>query len=563
MAIVQISRIQHRRGSLNGAPMPQLASGEIGWAIDSQELYIGNGSVAEGAPAVGNTRLLTEKDFANVLDFARTYAYKPGDIQTGETPGSSFYRSLQERLDDTVSVKAFGAIGDGLADDTDAIQRAIDSLYLNGTGHSADEAQRAILYFPPGVYIVSDTIHLPPYATLLGSGKTNTIIRSLDASVFDTVTSLSTPGLYDYSVSVNTDLNPPVVNLNPLPKHVSVSNMSIDSFSDSPAVLLRNCINSVFENMFIKGPWSFVTNIKVAGQAAITLASDYLDTTSGNKFINVDIEGFTYGIYSDYDTRDNSFVSGSIKKCMYGVVFGEGTSLLSELETYVPLYGPRFNTIKDTVFDRISKQGIYVVIGQFNSSENNKFFNVGNDQGEHYLPVFPAVSFLTETNKSVNDFFERATQIFNAIENPNTDYVPDVSGKVRLENNVSNTLSIMENISGYNTYADVVKLPLMVNGKVTVDYVLSGMYLADGTFFRSGTIEIVVDQDGYIAVNDSYEYTGSDLFSGNYIFNAVVRDYAPQPNTGDYQQYQTLVLIVSEIPALTYDRFSYTIRLKS
>ena len=61
MAVVQISRIQIRRGKKNaGTGLPQLASGEFGWAVDSQELFIGNGSVAEGAPYVGNTKLLSE-----------------------------------------------------------------------------------------------------------------------------------------------------------------------------------------------------------------------------------------------------------------------------------------------------------------------------------------------------------------------------------------------------------------------------------------------------------------------------------------------------------------------
>ncbi len=60
MAVVQISKIQIRRGKKNISGMPQLASGELAWAVDSQELYIGNGSVGEGAPAVGNTKILTE-----------------------------------------------------------------------------------------------------------------------------------------------------------------------------------------------------------------------------------------------------------------------------------------------------------------------------------------------------------------------------------------------------------------------------------------------------------------------------------------------------------------------
>ena len=64
MAIVQISQIQIRRGLQQD--LPQLASAELGWAVDSQQLYIGNGTLAEGAPEVGNTRILTENDLPDV-----------------------------------------------------------------------------------------------------------------------------------------------------------------------------------------------------------------------------------------------------------------------------------------------------------------------------------------------------------------------------------------------------------------------------------------------------------------------------------------------------------------
>ena len=60
MAIVQISRIQIRRGY--NQDLPQLASAEMGWSVDTQQLYIGNGTLAEGAPQIGNTRILTTKD---------------------------------------------------------------------------------------------------------------------------------------------------------------------------------------------------------------------------------------------------------------------------------------------------------------------------------------------------------------------------------------------------------------------------------------------------------------------------------------------------------------------
>lgn len=69
MAILQISRIQHRRGLQED--LPQLASAELGWSIDTRKLYIGNGTVDEGAPTEGVTEILTEN---SILDFTVGFA---------------------------------------------------------------------------------------------------------------------------------------------------------------------------------------------------------------------------------------------------------------------------------------------------------------------------------------------------------------------------------------------------------------------------------------------------------------------------------------------------------
>jgi len=58
VAVIQISKIQVRRGLQEN--LPQLASGELGWSIDERRLYIGNGTLVEGAPEVGVTEILTE-----------------------------------------------------------------------------------------------------------------------------------------------------------------------------------------------------------------------------------------------------------------------------------------------------------------------------------------------------------------------------------------------------------------------------------------------------------------------------------------------------------------------
>ena len=69
MAIVQISQITNRKGlDIN---LPQLAGAELGWSVDTRQLYIGNGTLEEGAPVIGNTEILTE--FSDILNFTNTY----------------------------------------------------------------------------------------------------------------------------------------------------------------------------------------------------------------------------------------------------------------------------------------------------------------------------------------------------------------------------------------------------------------------------------------------------------------------------------------------------------
>ena len=132
MAVVQISKIQHRRGKETITGLPQLASAELGWAVDTQKLYIGNGSVTEGAPAVGNTEILTEK--TNIFQLLDQYEFQgntDATVQTGEFSNNPIKRNIQTRLDDIVSIKSFGVIGDGVSDDTEALQRAVDQIFID------------------------------------------------------------------------------------------------------------------------------------------------------------------------------------------------------------------------------------------------------------------------------------------------------------------------------------------------------------------------------------------------------------------------------------------------
>ena len=76
--------------------------------------------------------------------------------------GSAVTTSVQAKLRETVSVKDFGAVGDGVTDDTAAIQAAITS------------ASGKLLHIPSGSYLTSK-ITLPSNITIIGDGASSVI----------------------------------------------------------------------------------------------------------------------------------------------------------------------------------------------------------------------------------------------------------------------------------------------------------------------------------------------------------------------------------------------------
>lgn len=81
MAIVQVSRITNRKGLAEN--VPQLAGAELGWAIDERRLFIGNGTLQEGAPVIGNTEVLTE--YSDVFSGRTQFSFGDYIVNAGTT----------------------------------------------------------------------------------------------------------------------------------------------------------------------------------------------------------------------------------------------------------------------------------------------------------------------------------------------------------------------------------------------------------------------------------------------------------------------------------------------
>lgn len=436
MAIVQISRITQRKGLQEN--LPQLAGAELGWSIDERRLYIGNGTLEEGAPVIGNTEILTE--FSDILALGQLYTYK-GEaagytVQTGPTPGTPITQSLQSWLDQFATVKDFGAVGDGVTDDTAAINRAIYQIYCR----EVNPQIRRSLFFPAGVYKVSDTIVLPPYAMLYGEGADNSVIsfqvvtwtnsiaysqgtlvayggfyyRSLDAvptGIAITNTAYWDPTLLpDYVVRTGDNLQQTGANIGTngaiSPQYITVENMGFASTSlGIDLMLVEDAQNCDFTSMKLSGP--LVKADLVTDSNAITALS-----FSGTPSLPVTKISFENCLFSNctfaVDTAsalESVVISESRFETLYKGVRLTGTN--PGLASYE---GPTGFRVLHSSFDDIYAEGIIYDDVQLNATGYNMFYNVGNKFGALTAPFYVNIDFTFGNNISVGDMFEREDQ---------------------------------------------------------------------------------------------------------------------------------------------------------
>lgn len=444
MAIVQVSRITQRKGLAEDLPQP-LASAELGWAIDQRRLFIGNGTLNEGAPVVGNTEILTE--FSDILALATGYTYK-GDaagytVQTGVTSGNPVSQSLQERLDSYAIVTDFGATGNGITDDTNAINRALFQLYCV----QANPQVRRSLFFPAGVYKISDTILIPPYASLYGEGANNSIIQfTVDAWVANTayaegvlvkyedpgtsvisfyrsITDVPASGialtntLYWDSTSLpnfvfqtsdslqQTGVNIGVNGATP-PRNVQVSDMAFatteygnDSALAHNIGLLEKAQQFMFNRVNFLGP---LTNV-LLDTAIENLSGIRFSSSSGTPVKNVTFDeckfqGLTYGINTDYLVEGVTVSNSWLDTLYQGIVLGDNAPVNG---------GPTGFRIMHNLFDNIYAEGIVIENCSLNASGYNTFLDVGNQFNGSSNPSSPIIAINADNNISVGDMFQR------------------------------------------------------------------------------------------------------------------------------------------------------------
>ena len=454
MPIVQISRIQHRRGKLTD--LPQLAAGELGWVIDSQKLYIGNGTVADGAPAVGNTQILTAGSTTFSTGTGYTYKGYLGDstpILTGASADVS--RTLQATLDDAISVKAFGAVGDDSTADVAAIQRALDEVYSDTD--QDDTRARRIIFFPAGVYRISTAITIPPYAHLVGEGPDKTIIHNTSGSTAVAVTE-DDDGQTFGNIGDSSATTPTLIQLEGITFKNSGAKAGL-SIDNATHVYVRNC---KFHGSYASGgaDSSDSKGITVRSTTALPCSNIVFDQCIFTKFARL--------VDMSYDVTNVRFLNCDFSLGYYGALLGESMDGSSNGLTK----GPRGVQFNSSSWSQIGQQALYVKpaagadsgTGPRNIISQNNWYAetiANNWEGVESINEVPVIQFDNDECSSILDFFERTDQrnrTFSDSTSP-SNAPPEVQGigistkqikQITLTNNTSSATDTGIYIPGLN-----------------------------------------------------------------------------------------------------------------
>jgi hypothetical protein len=495
MPIVQISRIQHRRGKK--VDLPQLAAGELGWVVDEQRLYIGNGTVADGAPAVGNTEVMTSGSTAFTTALSYTYKGYLEDstpILTGAS--ADVTRTLQQTLDDYVSVKAFGAKGDDSTADATAIQRAIEELYSDTD--QSDTRARRILFFPAGIYRVNTAIKIPPYAHLVGEGPDKTFIRNEGnnaVAVTEDTGGQTFGNIGDSSETVPTQIQIEGITFR---NTVAYGGVSIDN---ATKVYFNNC---KFTGSYASGgdDASNSKGVTVRSTTALPCANIVFNQCQFTKFARL--------IDISYDVSNMSFTNCDFATSYYGAMIGESM----DGSTNGLTKGPRSIQFAGSSWSDIGQQAIYVkpAAGADSGTGPRNIISYGNwyaqdvannFQGVNSISEVPVIQFDNDECTSILDFFERTDQRDTnfADSTAPSNAPPEVQG-IGLHTKAVKQITLTDNTS---TATDTgIYLPGFYDKGVKISYKINR-----GSTYRTGVLSVSAAGE-HASSNDDYEESNGD-----------------------------------------------------
>lgn len=549
MAVIEISRIQVRRGQENQTGLPNLSGGEFAWAADTENLYIGL-KREDGGSRDGNVRILTENDERNLRNLfsntsteavtTATYVYKLDSYITAISGSyDEVERTVQEKLDEVeVSVKDFGSIGDGITVEDNFFQLAADNLFLNDRGITPHPART--LKIPAGTYILQDRILIPENTRIIGDGigLTRIIQTSVQKPIFQSIgnnsSSTNRIEFSDASITISSPNEPNNIHIEGMTLEYSTTTTITQALS---LIRLDCSSNSVIRDVKFQGHFVQATDTATNTYAGIQVRG-YPGTTNVS-IQNCEFDAVCVGVLSNHNVQNIKIENCSFSYLDRGVVYNDPA---------VVELGPRYSVLENNRFYRIAREGFYVgtgtntTTGTFHVSKNNHYIHVGTGGGfdDNFTTTTNVITWLTRNNSSQNDYFSRYE---HQIHSTNADklFLPVIKGasSINYDHVYTRTLT---------TNTNTLLAKIADNGltqSLTVKYVMTATNVS-----RQGNLKIhsTFGASPTISFTDDYSYTGSDpaiTWVGSYHTTSSCFEIYADNNeiTGVNIDYQTSLLV--------------------
>jgi hypothetical protein len=450
-------------------------------------LFIGNGTVSDGAPAVGNTEIVTSGSSAFTSALSHTYKGYLGDSTPVTT---SQARTLGQRLDEYVSVKDFGATGDDSTADVTAIQNAIDEIYTDTD--KDDTRSRRVLFFPAGTYRINAALKIPPYAHLVGEGPDKTIIRNSGNNAVMV--------MQDDEGNVGSNIGNSSATT---PTQIQISNMTLRNTVAYGGVSLDRVTKAYFNNVKFQGSYASGGADASNSKGVTVTNSTTVYSTTGVVFNQCQFTKFARLVDISNDSTNIRFHDCDFTTAYYGALLGAemdgSTAGLTD--------GPRDVHFTSSSWSDIGQQAIWVKptagadtgVGPRNIISNGNYYakTVSNNfEGDGSIREVPVIQFDNDECTSTHDFFERSDSRESALN-----AAPELQG-IGIQSKAIKSQTLADNTS---TATKINDYPALAGKGLKVVY-----KIVRGTLDRTGELVISASTNG-VSYDDTYTESGSDV----------------------------------------------------
>ena len=353
-------------------------------------------------------------------------------------------RPIAEKLAEIVSVKDFGAVGDGTTDDTAAIQAAIDTFTVGTKGGS--------IYFPNGTYLVSGITITAPAGANNSLGEDGISLEGQCAVIKGSAACTKV-------ISINSPNDATYVN------GIRIKGLQIDmslmgNLATNYGLYIKNCYNSSFQDIVIIGSPALSSSIYVDQRAyTLNFISVYCSRVKlqGNILATDAITTVNfYGLTASQVVIDKSWGIG-----FYGCVVQNTTSLFVLSNCFsITIIGGDYEGVSGTYLDLSNPgpSGINGITSINNNISSQVTYVSGSSVGSNYQDK-QRYSFGTINGTST--YTTLTTTSATTIWSFNGDSFNSVNGRTK-----TNALFVVSGTDGSsNDFADLVCL---ANGQIFV-----------------------------------------------------------------------------------------------